>query len=369
MTLNLKKSKTRKQVQAELEAQLGEGPLRFGPVHKESPLRDQFLNNPRGAAGLSIFASLCAHWSQASESKKKIYTDTQIFRILRFTKFNEHRALGLMKRTDPRRFNLSAFDQLDQLETKTLFPLPGLMSVGGSYCFYMRPCRYDPRHTRTSIIIDNLIYVMETYAHRDIELDTGIAFIANMNDWTMDNFATEYCFKFMQALQGRTFPAKVNLFLIVNPPSWFGKIWNIMKGMLSAKFQRRVHMVLENELPFFLKKGFEKFLPTEFVIGQANTDDIVEDFIAYQQAMEKATGRYPTKNKHSQNNSNGSGGLFGLKRLTSGVETKRERPNPQIFGAKRLQTCMDVHGLSDARRAKAAYSEEALDITEASSHA
>jgi hypothetical protein len=72
--------------------------------------------------------------------------------------------------------------------------------------------------------------------HRDTTRKLG--FIANMKDWTMDNFSMDYCFQFMQALQGTKGPVKVDLFLIVNPPKWFDKVWNIMKPMLSTAFRK-----------------------------------------------------------------------------------------------------------------------------------
>ncbi|KAL3921288.1 MAG: hypothetical protein SGILL_002825 [Bacillariaceae sp.] len=280
--------------------------MRFGPVHVEPHLREQLLAS--GIEGFNAYASLTAVWSETAVSRKKKYTDEQIFRVLRYTRFSESRALSTLKRMDPRRLNLNSYDQLEQLESKTLFPIPGLKTLEGSNCFYMRPCRYYPNETPTSKIIDNLAYVMETYASRDPELKTGIAFIANMNEWTFENFNTEYCRKFMMMLQGRTYCAKVNLFLIVNPPGWFGKIWAIMKGMLSTKFQQKVHMIHEEELPFFFKPGFEKYLPDEFIEGEASTDKMVSDFISYQNAMEKATGKVSiSKALFNRNGTNGSG--------------------------------------------------------------
>jgi hypothetical protein len=47
----------------------------------------------------------------------------------------------------------------------------------------------------------------------------------------------------MLGLQGKKTPARVQLFLIVNPPSWFGSIWKIMKPMLSKEFRRKVHTI------------------------------------------------------------------------------------------------------------------------------
>jgi hypothetical protein len=284
-----------KQIQKDLEKELGKGPLRFGPAFVQPSVQEQIMRAPDVEKDLNAFAALSANWDLSHQRKKKTFTDEQMIRILRYKGFNLDRALGLMRRMDPRHFQINSFDLKEQLESKTLFPVPGLKTLEGSNCFYMRPCRYRPDDTATSTIIENLIYVMDTYAERDPELIDGIAFIANMNDWAFENFSTDYCRQFMQVLQGRKFPAKVNLFLIVNPPKWFGKIWNIMKPMLSSTFQRKVHMISEDELGFFFKQGYERFLPDEFLEGEASTDQLVEDFIAYRMAVEVATGKVSPK--------------------------------------------------------------------------
>ena len=85
----------------------------------------------------------------------------------------------------------------------------------------MRPCRYtNSKTTPTRKIIDNLIYCLQDMLEKEANTCRGISFIANMDDWTMKNYSTDYCFQFMQTLQGRKTPARVNLFLIVNPPAW-----------------------------------------------------------------------------------------------------------------------------------------------------
>ena len=86
-------------------------------------------------------------------------------------------------------------------------------------------------------------------------------------------------------LQGRI-PVRVRLFLIVNPPSWFGSIWEIMKPMLAKDFQRKVHMIPASDLPKFLADGFEQHLPNELAGGQANPTTIVEDFIEQRKVIE-----------------------------------------------------------------------------------
>ena len=110
--------------------------------------------------------------------------------------------------------------------------------------------------------------------------------MANMDGWKMVNFSVSYCHQFMMMLQGRV-PVRVRLFLIVNPPSWFGKIWNIMKPMLAADFRKKVHMIPHTELSEHLMKDYMKYLPDDIEGGKVPTEDICKDFVAYRKFVEK----------------------------------------------------------------------------------
>lgn len=103
----------------------------------------------------------------------------------------------------------------------------------------------------------------------------------------MVNFSTEYCRKFMAVLQGHRFPAEVSLFLILNPPSWFGKVWKVMKPMLSPTFRKKVHMIREDDLFSFMDMDFEEYLPNEVRGGDVNTGCLVRDFVRYHQTLEQ----------------------------------------------------------------------------------
>jgi hypothetical protein len=280
------------ELQIELTRKLGDRPMRFWPVHQERSARYKFMGaycDTGPSQHIYDFAGLKAKWQL--DGNKKVFTDAQVLQFIRFAKYDKQRAFCVMKRTDPQHFQLTGFELDSQLRSKTLFPVPGLKPLDDSQSpiFCMRPSRYSPKKAPTSTIIDNLVYVMNTYATKDPENKKGMTFIANMNDWTMANFSTDYCFKFMQCLQGRSFPAEVSLFLIVNPPKWFGSVWNIMKPMLSKRFQEKVHLIPEDELGFFLEVGYERYLPDEFVEGRASTDELVQDFITFQQGLETVT--------------------------------------------------------------------------------
>jgi CRAL/TRIO domain len=90
----------------------------------------------------------------------------------------------------------------------------------------------------------------------------------------------------MQGLQGKLTPVNVVLFLIVNPPPWFGTVWAIMKTMLSTEFQKKVKMIPECQLNEYLAPGFEQFLPDDMVTGKANTEDLVRDWFTYRTFLE-----------------------------------------------------------------------------------
>ena len=149
----------------------------------------------------------------------------------------------------------------------------------------MRPSRYFPKKTTTEEIIDNLAYCMQTMCEKEKAASDGIGFLAYMNDWHMSNFSIDYCFQFMMMLQGRV-PVRVRMFLIVNPPSWFGAIWKIMRPMLAPDFRKKVHVIPESKIAEHLEHGFETYLPDETELGKADTDALVEDFVTYRKAVE-----------------------------------------------------------------------------------
>jgi len=217
------------------------------------------------------------------------FDDAMLLRFARCSpgpeKFNVEAAWKVMRKYDGRYLTLTSADLEEQLRTRTLFVPPGLTSRDGHPCFYMRPSRYFPGATPTATVVDNLAYCMGTLTEREKACAEGIGFVANMDGWTLANFSTSYCLGFMKMLQGRI-PARVRLFLIVNPPSWFGKIWAVMKPMLAKDFRKKVHMIPAAELGRFLADGYERYLPDELEGGEADAGKIVEDFIAFRRSVE-----------------------------------------------------------------------------------
>jgi CRAL/TRIO domain len=212
--------------------------------------------------------------------------------ILRFArcspgpeKFNEKSAFKVMQKFNPRYLSLKAVDLEKQLMSKTLFVVPGLKSSEGHDVFYMRPSRYFRSETSTESIIDNLAYCMQTMVEKEKACTEGIAFVANLEDWTMGNFSVSYCLEFMKMLQGRS-PVRVRMFIIANPPSWFNVIWKIMKSMLASDFRKKVKMIPQSQIGEFLMEGYEAFLYDDMKGGQANTQEMINDFLIHRKEIE-----------------------------------------------------------------------------------
>ena len=123
-----------------------------------------------------------------------------------------------------------------------------------------------------------------------------------------------------------------------------------MKPMLSTKFQEKVHMIHEDELPYFFKTGFEKYLPDEFIEGEASTDQMVADFVAYRNAMEKATGKVEISTAKTffgmpQGNKSGASKLrklFGLGTTSSHDRTSNRKADKRALGKQSVQDALDV---------------------------
>jgi len=94
---------------------------------------------------------------------------------------------------------------------------------------------------------------------------------------------------FFDTLQNR-FPARVGLFLIVDPPSWFGLIWRLIRPMMSAKFASKVHLPYSSDLDQWIDKdnlplelggkvdfNFKKWIQDRYVIEGINPDDQTEE--------------------------------------------------------------------------------------------
>ena len=265
---------------------IGKGPSRFGGFKSETNVKGQLKTLPLNR--VQLFANVTLDCEDAGIQGH--FSACQILRVLHFVDFDRKKTMSLLKRMDPRHLQMTAQELESQLLSKTLLPIPSLRAFAAEDMFYMRPSRFTPGETTTSAVIANLLYVMDTFYERHRDISRSIGFIANMNDWTMENFNVDYCWTFMQGLQGRLAPVKVELFLIVNPPGWFDKVWNIMKPMLASGFRKKVHMIPEKDLAKFLEPGFEKHLPDEFKQGQVSLDHLAQDFVQHRRYVERKTG-------------------------------------------------------------------------------
>ena len=195
-------------------------------------------------------------WSNSSGGDANVarLADEQYLHFVRAASYDVGAALTLLHDCNCRVIGLTCAGMETQLRTKTLFAVPGLQSREGFDVFYMRPSRYFPKQTKTSVVIDNLLYVMKALVERERSSTEGIAFMANMAGWEMTNFSMNYCLQFMKALQGENFPVEVRRFLIIDPPSWFDSESIDLETYLAMSiliFLDAMKPTISNLVPFF----------------------------------------------------------------------------------------------------------------------
>jgi CRAL/TRIO domain len=134
--------------------------------------------------------------------------------------------------------------------------------------------------------IDVLVYTMNCMLEKEHGSVHGLGVIAIMMGWKMENFSVPYWHKFLITLQGYHVPTRISLFLIVNPPCWFGSIWKIMKTMMSEDFRKKVAVIGFDELSRYLMDGCCHHLPDDLEGGKLNMDTLVKAFIVERKAIE-----------------------------------------------------------------------------------
>jgi CRAL/TRIO domain len=164
---------------------------------------------------------------------------------------------------------------------------PGIQGNGNSIS------NIGSEQQHSMMITDNLVYAVNTMMECEDPCRDGIACLANMCDWTTGSgFATDTCFQFMSLLQNKI-PVRVVVFLIVNPPKSFGRIWNLTKPLLEKSFRDKVKIVqkAKTDLSKYLATGFLEFLPDDFAgVGLASTTTMVQDYVTYRIAVEEEQG-------------------------------------------------------------------------------
>jgi len=191
-----------------LRSILGEGPSRFPPDKPERGIQEQF--DAITAEERECVEDLMDKWDERSPGEP--LPDELVLRYARNSPgnktFNRKAAWNTMKALSGTHrekalqlLSLGASKLEKQLETKTMFPLPGLKTKDKHDVLYMKPSRYCPSETPSSTIINNLAYCMNAMYEKESNNRDGIAFMANMDDWTMKHFGPKYCLKVSRSKQ------------------------------------------------------------------------------------------------------------------------------------------------------------------------
>merc|ERR1711916_423280 len=114
---------------------------------------------------------------------------------------------------------------------------PKLVTVEGRRCMFMRPSRFFPSKMKTQDVI-NLLQYMTQRLTEDIRTQfTGFTFVADLGNWKMANFSQSYAFTWFLTML--VMPVRMENFIIIDAPPWFGAIWAIIRSAMSQSFREK----------------------------------------------------------------------------------------------------------------------------------
>jgi len=171
----------------------------------------------------------------------------------------------------------------------------------------MEPGKYFPSVTPVDELMRSLVYLLERAIESEDTQKRGFTFLANMANWGWHNFSVHYASTFFDTLQNR-FPARVGLFLIVDPPSWFGLIWRLIRPMMSSKFASKVNLPYSSDLGQWFDEDnipkevggkydfdFKKWVQNRYTIEGIDPTDKTEDSEKFESVVAEAINNDPGK--------------------------------------------------------------------------
>ncbi|CAJ1967829.1 unnamed protein product [Cylindrotheca closterium] len=207
--------------------------------------------------------------------------DSLIMRFANFYNFNEEATkLALERHQDNHFLKLQMRGPIvKQFQKGALFPLPGLKTKRQrSEVCYFRPSRFCPKTADSSVLIENLCYVLNDLSTTEEQCQHGITFLANMKSFSTKLYDEQFWLELLNVLQGNVIPVHIASFIVLNPPTWFGRIWRQMNTHMSPDFLKKVRLVEREDLPDYFEQGYETYMPSDMQ-GWRKTSEMVEDYI------------------------------------------------------------------------------------------
>ncbi|KAA8495108.1 Tyrosine-protein phosphatase non-receptor type 9 [Porphyridium purpureum] len=169
-------------------------------------------------------------------------SDEDLKLFLRNRNWHVRPALALLKQYSKwyARFDLTpTLLTVDRVENMLLQNVimspPGMRTRKGNRIMFMRPGLYFPKTMDLTLLMEASAYIYERVCTEEEIQQTGFTFVADMRDWTWDNFSVKYAAAWFHQMQFR-FPVPLSSWLMVDTPPWFSRVWIIIRPMMSASF-------------------------------------------------------------------------------------------------------------------------------------
>lgn len=219
------------------------------------PLTIADLDELLDAKSVAVVAKL----NQALEKKGIFFRRWFICACLRAAELQPKRALKILTsyHTYYSKETQGGFIRVVEVEKMVtdgiLIVHPRLVTTTGKRVMFMRPGRFYPSYMQTSDVIRLLQYMTQRLVEDPNAQQDGFTFVADLGGWTMSNFSRGYAFTWFLTML--VMPVKLDSFIIIDAPSWFGMIWRIIKTVMPKSFQDKWSYVTRETVNTVLPKS------------------------------------------------------------------------------------------------------------------
>eukprot|EP00188_Purpureofilum_apyrenoidigerum_P000021 Plantae.Rhodophyta-Purpureofilum_apyrenoidigerum.ctg10102.p1 GENE.Plantae.Rhodophyta-Purpureofilum_apyrenoidigerum.ctg10102~~Plantae.Rhodophyta-Purpureofilum_apyrenoidigerum.ctg10102.p1 ORF type:complete len:355 (+),score=35.19 Plantae.Rhodophyta-Purpureofilum_apyrenoidigerum.ctg10102:58-1065(+) len=176
------------------------------------------------------------------------YSDERIVHFLRSRRFNVREAAKVMRNHHAVCTGLEwnparpiKIQTVKIMLMRQVFWTSNDCDVLGRRILYMRPAKFYPGTMVTSQLIEAMYYMLDVVHEDERTQQEGFTFVADMKNWDWNNFSIEYAQTFFAVLQFK-YPCRVQRFVLVDAPSWFFRVWVLIRPGMTASFAAKWKM-------------------------------------------------------------------------------------------------------------------------------
>jgi hypothetical protein len=288
-----RRSTADREMERQIAEIIGKGPTRrYGPVCQVPPTQKRL--EKLQIQHLDSYVRIKAKYEEWHMARRQTPSlpvpEDLILRTALVHRFDEGRALEMLRRMEASFFHKTAKHLERDLKLRVCVPLPFLKTKTCQDVIYFMPSQFPTKEMSSSVIVAIMSYIMNATYERHRDRRRKMCLLVNLDQWTYaQHFRLDLWLHLLDLFQGRNAPMKFSELLFVNVSDDFLKAWTVVKTMCEDVFLERVHFLPNEEAlgEYMTSRDYVRHLPDDFATGKTKVDSLVRDFLAFRQTLER----------------------------------------------------------------------------------